>query len=348
MKKRFLIAGVLTAATVISSIGVMGQKRSLSLFIWSEYIDPAIVKAFEKKTGAKVNISLYESMEDMLAKLEQGGTKQYDVIVPSTYAIKTLIGKKLVQPLELAKITNYKNLSKRFKNPNYDPGNKFTVAYQWGTTGIGYRKDKVKNFDKSWSLLFDPKKQQGPFVMLDDMRVMLGGALRYLGYPQNDINLDHLKEAGKLVQEAKTRALGFDGSPGGKNKLLGGQATAAVIYNGEAARGIRDNPNLGYFLPKEGTEIWVDSLMITSGAPNKDLATQFINYILDAKVGAQLSDFNQFGSPNEASKAFMSKADVKNTVIYPDDNEMAKLEFTADIGANLKLYDAVWTKIKAR
>ncbi len=348
MKKRFLLAGLLTAATVISSVGVLGQKRTMNLFIWSEYIDPAIVKAFEKKIGAKVNISLYESMEDMLAKLEQGGTKQYDVIVPSTYSIATLIGKKLVQPLELAKIPNYKNLAKRFLNPNYDPGNKFTVAYQWGTTGIGYRKDKIKNFDKSWSLMFDPKKQQGPFVMLDDMRVMLGGALRYLGYPQNDINIEHLKAAGKILQEAKTRALGFDGSPGGKNKLLGGQATAAVVYNGDAARGIRDNPNLGYFLPKEGTEIWVDSLMITSQAPNKDLATQFINYILDAKIGAQLSDFNQFATPNEAAKAFLDKKDVKNTVIYPTDAEMAKLEFTADIGSNLKLYDAVWTKLKAR
>jgi spermidine/putrescine transport system substrate-binding protein len=348
MKKRFLLAGLFAAATLVSSIGAIGQKRTMNLFIWSEYIDPAIVKAFEKKTGAKVNISLYESMEDMLAKLEQGGTKQYDVIVPSTYSIATLIGKKLVQPLEQSKISNIKNLSKRFTNPNYDPGNKYTVAYQWGTTGIGYRKDKVKNFDKSWSLMFDPQKQQGPFVMLDDMRVMLGGALRYLGYGQNDINIEHLKAAGKLVQDAKARALGFDGSPGGKNKLLGGQATAAVVYNGDAARGIRDNPNLGFFLPKEGTEIWVDSLMMTSGAPNKDLATQFINYILDAKVGAQLSDFNQFATPNEASKAFIDKKDIKNAVIYPTDAEMAKLEFTADIGANLKLYDAVWTKLKAR
>ena len=348
MKKRFLLAGVLATATVISSIGALGQKQTMNLFIWSEYIDPAIVKAFEKKTGAKVNISLYESMEDMLAKLEQGGTKQYDVIVPSTYSIATLIGKKLVQPLDLSKIPNYKNLSKRFLNPSYDPGNKFTVAYQWGTTGIGYRKDKIKNFDKSWSLMFDAKKQQGPFVMLDDMRVMLGGALRYLGYPQNDINIEHLKDAGKLVQDAKARALGFDGSPGGKNKLLGGQATAAVVYNGDAARGIRDNPNLGFFLPKEGTEIWVDSLMITSGAPNKDLATQFINYILDAKVGAQLSDFNQFATPNEAAKVFIDKKDAKNTVIYPNEAEMKTLEFTADIGANLKLYDAVWTKLKAR
>ena len=88
--------------------------------------------------------------------------------------------------------------------------------------------------------------------------------------------------------------------------------------------------------------------MITSGAPNKDLATQFINYILDAKVGAQLSDFNQFATPNEAAKAFIDKKDVKNPVIYPSNTEMAKLEFTADIGANLKLYDAVWTKLKAR
>ena len=153
MKTRVLI-GLAVLVAAIALVASAQQKR-LNLFIWSEYIDPAVIKTFEKNTGAKVVTTLYESNEDMLAKLQAGGTKQYDIIVPSGYIVPVLLKQNLLRPLDATKIPNLKNLSERFRKVDFDSGNKYTVAYLWGTSGIGYRKDKFKGTPDSWAIMFD-------------------------------------------------------------------------------------------------------------------------------------------------------------------------------------------------
>jgi spermidine/putrescine transport system substrate-binding protein len=348
-KMKYLLACTAALAVAAALLApALAQKTTLNLFIWSEYIDPAIIKAFEQQNNAKVNISYYESNEDMLAKLQQGGTKQYDVIVPSTYIMPVLIRQKLLQPFDKSKVPNLKNLSKKFRGPVYDPGNVYSAAYQWGMTGVGYRKDRIKNLNPTWGLFFDPKLQPGPFVLLDDPRVTIGTALKYLGKPYNDINTANLKKAGEIISEAKARSLGFGGSPSGRDRLLSKQVTMAVIYNGEAVKGMEQDSNIGFFIPKEGSELWWDSLAIPAGAPNKDLANRFVNFILDAKIGAQLSNYNRYATPNEAAKKFIDPKDLKNPAIYPSQATLNTMEYTQEVGAAAKLYDAVWTKVKAK
>jgi spermidine/putrescine transport system substrate-binding protein len=349
--KQIWIGAAVTAGLVSSLIAtgaVKAQSKTLNLFIWSEYIDTGIIKEFEKANGVKVNASFYESNEDMLAKLEAGGSKQYDVIVPSSYIVPVLVKKNLVQPLDLTKVPNWKNLGASFKNPSFDPGNKYSLGYLFSLTGITYRKDKIKNPGTSWALFFDPQKQPGPFVMLDDSRSMIGIALKSLGKPYNSVDKNDLKAVIARLQDAKKRSLGFTGSPEGKNKVLSKQAFMAITYNNEAVRGMQEDKNIGFLIPKEGSEIALDSMMVPNGAANAANAYKFLNFFLDAKVAARNATSVAASTPNEAARAFVAKADRENPVIYPSAATLKTLEYAQDLGADLKLYDAVWTKVKAK
>ncbi|GGJ29912.1 polyamine ABC transporter substrate-binding protein [Deinococcus roseus] len=324
--------------------------KELHIYNWSEYIDPQILKDFEKKTGIKVRLDLYESNEEMVAKLQAGGVSQYDVIVPSNFIVPTLINLKLVQPLDLKKIPNIKNLDPKFKKLPFDPNNKYSVAYQWGTIGLVYNKDIIKTPPTSWAVLFDPKQATKKFVMFDSIREMMSIALGYQGVDINTVDPAKVKAAGKLLLDTKKNPnfLGFDANVIGKNKVLAGTVAMAVAYNGDAARAMTESPKVGFALPKEGGSIWVDSLMVPAKAPNKDAAMQFINYLLDAKVGAQLSNFIQYATPNKASLPYINPKDRKNSAIYPSDAEIKNLKYIIDLGKDNRLYDEVWTEVKSR
>ena len=327
---------------------LQAQTSKLNLFIWSEYIDPQIIKNFEKKFTCQVTVDLYEDESSMLAKLQGGGAALYDVVVPPGYLVPTMVKMKLLAPLRHQNIPNLHNLESRFLSAPYDVGNQYTVAYQWGTIGLYVRKPKGKAIEPSWALLFDPKQQLGPFLMMDAARETIGAALKYKGFSFNSTDVRQLKITRDLVLDAKRRSLGFESGVGGKNKVMARGAVAAMVYNGDAVRGMREDPDTVYVVPKEGSEIWVDNLAVLSQAPHRDLAEQFLNYILEPEVGAQLSNFNQFASPNQAAKPFLKPGDLQNPSIYPSKEMMSKLEFLQDLGSQARLYDEIWAQIKAK
>ena len=185
--------------------------------------------------------------------------------------------------------------------------------------------------------------------MMDEMRSMTGSALMFLGYSANSRKPAEIKACGDLLAKAKAskKCLGFDGGVGGMNKVLGGEATVAVVYNGDAVRNIKDD-KFAYAVPKEGGIIWVDNMLVCAKAPNPVGGTKFINYILDPKVGAQLSNFNRYATPNQASLPMITKEDAANPAIYPPAELLKKLRFQEDLGAETKVYDQVWTTVKAR
>lgn len=320
----------------------------LNLFIWSEYIDPEIVAGFEKEYSCKVTIDLYEDNESMMSKLQGGGTALYDIVVPGQYLIPVMVKLGLLAELRHENIPNLANLDEKFVNPVFDPGNKYSAAYQWGTVGIYLRKKPGKTVDETWGLMFDKEKQYGSFLLMDSVREMLGSMARYKGMSVNSTSLDDLRAQSAALAEAKQRSQGFEGGVGGKNKVLAKAVDAAVVYNGDAVRGMSDDPETYYFVPREGGVLWLDNLAVPSQAPHRDVAEKFINYILDAKVGAQLSNFNQYATPNKAAKAFITPADLANSAIYPSAEMMGKLEFVNDLGDTNKLYDEVWTQVKSK
>jgi spermidine/putrescine transport system substrate-binding protein len=323
------------------------QACKLNLFIWSEYIDPQIIADFETQTGCKVTIDLYEDNESMVAKLQGGGDSLYDVVVPGQYIIPVMVKLNLLAPLRKENIPNMANLDDKFANPSFDPNNTYSVAYQWGTVGIYWRKQPGKAIPRSWSVIFDKSQQAGSFLLMDSIREMMGTALRYKGYSVNATDAAQLTEIRDMLRDAKGRSQGLEGGVGGKNKVLGKNVDMAIVYNGDAIRGVADDPDTEYFVPDEGGVLWVDNLAIPAKAPHRDTAEQFINFLLDPKVGAQLSNFNQYATPNKAARAFINPDDLANPAIYPPAELMAKMEFVVDVGDANRLYDEVWTQVRS-
>lgn len=325
--------------------------KQVNVYMWSEYIDPKILEEFEKETGFKVRLDVYESTEDMQAKLQQaGGDRHYDVVVASDHVIPVLAKLKLIQPLPADKIPNRANVAERFRNPSYDPASRYSLPYQWGTMGLMYRKDKAPQLDPSWAVVFEEDQQPGPFVLIDSMRDMIAAALKYQGQSINARKPEQLKAAGELILKAKhsPKMVAFEGGAGGKNKVASGDATLAIVYNGDAIRALDEDAGLEFVVPKEGTLIWVDAMTIPARAPNPEGACKFINYILDAKVGAQLSNFNRFATPNAQSLPMVDEKDRENPRIYPPDDLVKKMEYLEDLGDDTRLYDETWTAIKSR
>lgn len=339
---------LLILTLVVSALEVPAATYKLNLFIWSEYIDPAIITDFEKRFDCKVTIDLYEDEAAMMAKLRGGGASQYDVIVPPDYTVPALIKLRLLAPLRPENIPNMRFISERFASPWYDPSNRFTVPYQWGTLGIYARKPTNKPYNESWALLFDARQQPGPFVLMDSMRDTIGAALKYKGHSINSTEPAQINEALRLLADAKKRSLSFEGGVGGKNKVLAKEAAAAMAYSGDAIRGMKEDGETYYFIPKEGSQIWVDNLAICAKAPNRVVAEKFLNFILKPEIGAQLADYNQCATPNQAAMEFVKPENRNNALIYPPPQVMKRLEFLHDLGKQTRRYDEAWTQLKAR
>lgn len=329
----------------VLSLG-LAQQNTLNLLIWSEYIDPDIVTQFEEEYDARVVIDTYESNEDALAKLEAGGLGLYDVVIPSNYIIPVFVERGLLQPLDKSIVTNLSNLMDEFTDPPYDPDNTYTAAYQWGTTGLAYRSDLVEE-PTSWAVLFDSEATDQPFALLDDMRPTIGAALLYLGHPYNTEEQGHLVEARDLLVDAKHRSLGFYGSPAARNLLVTGDAVYAVVYSGDAVGAFAEDEPIGYTIPQEGAEVWVDSMAVLTDAPNPELANNFIDFMLRPEIGAQLTNYVWFATPNEAALPYIDEEIKSDPAIMPDEEMMTRLYFSEDI-ENLELYDLIWTQIKSR
>lgn len=350
--KRLSRLAALLLTILITTGAAFAADKELRIFTWSEYMDEAKFSAdFEAATGIKVFIDVYESNEDMLAKLQAGGDSQYDIIIPSSYILPALYGLKLIQPIDHAKIPNLKNLMTKFRTMDMDMDNKYTVPWQWGTIGVMYNRERVSDeAANSWSIIYDPAKQAKSFWLMDDIRSSMNQALLYLGYPMNSTDPDQIKNAAELLIKTKgsKSCLGFKTGVGGKNDVAAGTADVAVVFNGDAMRSVQEEPKkFGFVVPQEGGEFWVDVMAIPARAPNPDAAHTWMNWILQPEIGAELSNYNSYATPNEASLPLIEPEQRNNPQIYPTPEMNKKLVAISDIGAAMRLYDEAWTRIKS-
>jgi spermidine/putrescine transport system substrate-binding protein len=212
--------------------------------------------------------------------------------------------------------------------------------------GIVYRTDKLPGFTPTWAALLDPARQPGPVVLLDSMRDLMAAALLARGFSPNTRSAGELKAAGDLLASARTkRMVGFYGSPDSVGKVLAGDAWLAVAYNGDAVSRLEDTTD--FAVPAEGTVIWVDAMTIPAKAPNPEGAYRFIDFILAADVGAQLSNYLAYATPNEASLPLIDEEVRTDIRVYPSEEQMAKMVMLEDVREATALYDQVWTRIKA-
>jgi len=338
-------AFVLLAVFAMGGHGGATDEDQLNVFIWSNYLPETVIKSFEEKFHAKVNVELYDSNEALLAKLQSGGAA-YDVIVPSDYMVKVLAEQGLLKQLDRDGISNFSNIDTKLIGLPFDPQNQYSIPYLWGTTGIGYRKDKVMEPVESWSVLWDPKYKDH-LAMLDDAREVLGAALKYEGKSLNSTDPDDLREAARLLIQQKPLIKAYD-SGGFDQMLLSGDAWIVQGYNGQIAKAMTENPNIGYTIPKEGCTVSVDNMCIPKLAPHPDVAAEFINFVLDAKVAADIGNSTGYSSPNLAARAFIRPDLLSNPAVYPPPELLGRCEFITDLGPAVAMYDRYWTEIKSR
>ena len=373
MKKEFVLAIVLVCALALASCGgqpVPTQEpaaptavpatavptatsapqlaKELHVYNWSEYIDPQIYADFEAEFGVKVIEDTFASNEDLLAKLQAGATG-YDVIVPSDYMVTIMVNLDLLSPLNYDNIPNFANIGAKFRDPPYDPGNKYSVPYQWGTSGIGYDTNVFAEPPDSWGYFFDPalaSQYSGKMSMLNDGRETIGAALKYLGYSLNSTDPAQLEEAKQLLLQQKPWIKAYD-SEAFEDLLAAGETVLAHGYSGDFFMAAVEAEQIGYVIPKEGATIWADNLCIPRTANSQYTAEVFINYLLRPEVNAKISNFTWYASPNDAANQFISAEILEDPAIYPPQEVMDKLEFIRDVGEATTLYDRIWTEIKS-
>jgi spermidine/putrescine transport system substrate-binding protein len=311
----------------------------LKIYNWSDYIAEDTVANFEKETGIKVTYDTFESNEELVAKL-QAGASGYDLVCPSGYAVQVLLALDLLEPLRPKHLPNLTNVAPQFRKMAFDPGDAYTVPWQWGMTGIAYRADKVKAPPDSWAVFHDAQ-YKGKMTMMDDMRDVIGAWLKFRGKSLNSSIAEDLAAAKADALTAKALLQSYVSAPV-KGQLVAGDVWIAQLWNGDTLQAKAENDKINWILPKEGGVIWADSMVIPKGAPNKRAAHAFLDYILRPEVGAAISDFTGYGSPNAAATAKM-----KVPVAFPSDEQMKLLEFQSDLAGASGVWDQIWTEIKA-
>lgn len=347
--RRSFLAGtgaVAAGLTFHPKISWSAEEPKLSFYNWDTYIGETTLDDFKGASGIKVSMDLFADNDELFAKLKEGNPG-YDVIVPTNDYVERMIGAEMLLPLDHSKIPNFKNVSKAFRDAAFDPGRQHSMPYMWGTIGIGYRKSKVKGVPNSWKVLLDSDEYSGRIALLGEAQAVIGTTLKYLGYSFNSINPDEIKKAEALLIKQKPHIKVF-ADDNGQDLLLSGEVDLTMEWNGDILQVMSEDDDISYVVPKEGGELWQDCMAIPNGAPHPENAHKFINFILDAEVGAAVADFIQYATPNEAAKKLMPPEYVNNPAVFPSDEVIQRCEPPLYRGEKVvQLLDAAWTRIQA-
>jgi spermidine/putrescine transport system substrate-binding protein len=309
------------------------EPKTLNFYNWTDYIADSTIPNFQKETGIKVTYDNYSSNDELFAKMSAGSTG-YDIIVPTDATLVKMKHANLVEPLDLSLIPNVTNLDDRFRNADYDPGNKYSIPWQWGTTGIGFDKTKVGGTVTDWDA-FNLAAVKGQSSFLDEARDAFAMALFALKKDPNSIDDSDLDAARDYLIDSDYQ-----------DPLKSGELILAQAYSGDVFTIQVDKPNIEYIIPTSGAFSWVDSMAIPKGAKHPGNAEKFMNYILDPKVGAALTNAINYGSPNKAAEKYINKDILDNPLIFPSAADLAKLPFQKDIGEDELKYSDRWTEVK--
>ena len=334
----FALAGIAIAA--------QKGKGQVVVYNWSEYIPQDVLDDFTKETGIKVVYSTFESNEAMFAKVKLQRGKGYDVVVPSSYFVEIMHRAKLLQPLDHAKLSNLVNLDPNLMNQGYDPGNKHSVPYMWGATGLAYNTKNVPEGKLTrWAQLLQPEFK-GNIIMTDDLRDAFGLALRAKGHSINSKDPAQIREAFEFLSQLKGSVRVFDVTAI-KQALISEEVWLGPIWNGDFLVAEEENEALAYVFPEEGALLWVDSFVIPSGAANVENAHIFINYMLRPEVALRGIEEYKYSTPNLKAIELLPEELRNNRILVPGPEELKNAEFIANVGEALSIYEKYWEELKA-
>lgn len=345
LTKIFSLAAVLLlVASVFVLTGCQDNREKLYVYNCGDYIDMDVIKMFEKKyPHINVIYDTFETNEIMYQKLVSSNIP-YDVLIPSDYMIERLIKEDRLVKLDLSKITNYDKIGESFKGGAYDPDEEYTVTYMWGTLGILYNKKLVKEPVTSWSILWN-EQYKGKILMLDSMRDTMGVALKKLGYSMNTSNPDEITAAkNALIGQSKLVAdYGVDTL---KDKMIAGNYALSVAWSGDAVWMIQENPDLGYVVPDEGSNVWSDAMCISKTGKNVEAAHLFIDFMCSTEVAKKNAEYIGYSTPQTEALNLLDD-EFKNSEIYnPPVAVIQRCESFNDLGETIKLYNSAWEQVR--
>jgi spermidine/putrescine transport system substrate-binding protein len=321
--------------------------KQLNIFSWADYLHPDAIPEFEKRYGVQVVYDTFASNEGLLARM-QAGEVDYDIIVPTSYAVSKLKKLHLLKKIDKERLSNYKYLMPRFRDMAYDPGNEFSIPYTFGTTGIAYNVKawaRVGTAEPSdWDAFWD-KRFAGRMTLLEDARETIGLALKRRHYSYNSLDTNQIKEAlaDLVIQKPLTMCYSSDQVI---IYMASGDSHLSLAFSGDAHQARRQNKDVGYIIPESGASLWIDNMAIPASAPHVDLALKWIDYILDPSIAAQLTNFTYYPTPNSGATSKIDPAMLHDKTLYLSETMLDRCEQIRDIGDGILLYDRAWTELK--
>lgn len=331
-------------ATMLISFSVVAQEKVV-LYNWADYIPDQVLKSFTKETGIKVEVATFDSNETMFAKLQLVNGKGYDLAVPTTYFIERMKRADLIQTIDKSKLKNLGNIDPNLLNQAYDPDNKYSVPYLWGSTAVAVNTDEIDAKSiTSWKDLWKPEfKDQ--LLLLDDVRDIFVMALKVKGFENNTTNEDEIRQAYEaLVELLPNVKLFLSDSP--KLPFIQGNVPIGVMWNGETYMAQREMGTMEYVYPSEGVTLWVDSLVIPKGAENVENAHKLIDYILRADIGKIILEEVGNSTPNKATISLLSEEMRNNPMVVPPADVIKKGTYHRDLGEANAIYEKYWQMLK--
>ncbi len=348
--KRILSSLLVLAIFVAVCVGLTGcggtenEKVTLKVYNWGDYIGEDVIQKFEEKYNINVVYDTFANNENMYVKLKAGGS-DYDVAIPSDYVIKRMIDEDMLAKIDMNNIPNYQYIDSKFKDLAFDPKNEYSVPYMWGTVGIIYNKTMVNETVDSWNILWD-KKYDKQIFMLDSQRDSIGITLKKLGYSLNTKKLEELEKAKEELIVQKDIVQAYVGDEV-KDKMIMGEAAMAVVWSGDAVFMKGENPDLEYVIPKEGSNLWFDSMVVLKNTKHQKEAELFINFMCEKDTAFENADYIGYSTPQTEAKKMMSEELLKDIAAYPSDEQIKNCEVFEDLSESIKVYDRIWTEITA-
>ena len=338
---------IVLMSLVLSGCGMAGLKDDevLNIYNWGEYMDPDVLKDFTAETGIEVKYEEFTTNEDMYTKLRSGIGK-YDIITPSDYMIERMIKEDMLYEIDFSQIPNLANIDENLMHLSYDPEQKYSIPFTWGTVGIVYNTDyiQIPEEEVGWGMLFDEKYKK-QILMSDSVRDSVGMALAYLGYSQNSRDPQELAEAEQLLIDQKPLVLAYVVDEV-RDLMLAEEATVALVWSGEGMLLEQESENLKFVLPRSGSNLWVDAMVIPKTAQNIDYAQKFMDYVCREDISARICDYIGYATPSKAARKYLDEDLVNNFNAYPDEDFIRnKTEMFRDPSDFLEEYDRIWTEI---
>lgn len=323
---------------------------TINVYNWGEYISNGtegsldVNKEFTKRTGIAVNYTTFDSNESLYSKLAGGGA-DYDIIIPSDYMVSKLMQENMLAELDFANIPNFEYIDQKFRNPDYDPENKFSVPYTWGLVGLFYNKEFVTEAPTSWSALWDDR-YAGKILMFDNPRDAFCLAQARLGQNFNTTDPADWNAASDLLKQQKpmVQAYVMDQI---FNKMESGEAWLAPYYSGDAGVLVEENENIGFVVPEEGTNYFVDAICVPATSSHKTEAEAYINFLCDPEIAGANMDFVGYSTPESAAKEYLEEEVVANPLYYPDDSVLERTQVFVNLPEETNmLLDKLWAEVK--